>query len=247
MPGKKWTEERKDAHKARLEAKRAAKKSAEKSLEFIGHFERQVLLFCGKHALNNLFRNCGYYKLNKLCFGTEPGCINLDKICDEILQEAVSIYNVKDKDNAKVVKQYLEDNACDPKRGNYKDEVIQAAIRQADCSYARFFPTLTVDGKAQKCGKMKECLQLYVNSLSPKDRNNVIGCIFNQNSKHWTSAVPSNVEGKKNVNDYWYFDSLKKAPLKMSEIKFGGKWESGWVVFKNDDFLTADSYDSDTD
>jgi len=246
MPGKPWTQERKDAHRAKMEAKKAGaakKKSFEKSLEFVGHFERQVLLFCGKHALNNLFRNCGYYKLNKLCFGTELGCINLDQICDDILKEAVKIYNAKDKDNEKKVKQYLEDNACDPENGNYKDEVIQKAIERADCSYKRIFPTVTIDGKSEKCGKMKDCLQSYLNSLEPKKLNNVIGCIFNQDSKHWTSAVP----GKKKdaVDDYWYFDSLKKSPVKISTIKFGKKWQSGWVVFKNEDYLTADSYDSD--
>ena len=144
MPGKPWTQERKDA----LREKRIAQEKQKlQNIQFYGYFERQHLSFCAKHALNNLFRNCGYGGLNKLCFGTEDKCINLDEICDEILEEAMKNYNLKDAHNASVKQQYVDDHACDPEHGNYKDEVIQAALERADCTYERFFPTISVDGK----------------------------------------------------------------------------------------------------
>jgi hypothetical protein len=100
---------------------------------WIPYFETQKKLYCGMHALNNIWKNYNKERANTTftvknkC--KSPHAVNIQKICKELLNERLLRSPKKDKDY--ISKEY----AC-YSEGMFPDEVMRKVIlSQQEISY----------------------------------------------------------------------------------------------------------------
>lgn len=95
---------------------------------YLRFFESQKSLYCGMHALNNIWNN--YFKNNKVIFSVSDTCtekktINLNKICKELL-------NNKLKNSPSRKKKSIQNEFKCYDNGFFADEVLYKAIVDQD-------------------------------------------------------------------------------------------------------------------
>ena len=160
--------------------------------------QMQNNLFCGAHALNNLFQNCRkrkHFKNLHFTFENEEikstaERINLNNVCIKNQKKALKQYgflnNDKSIDYERLNTDYPDwkhDLGCDQRHGNYSEDVIFKALKLAGFQHQQIWPSKDVDTKIVSKKEFEKIL---------KTQKVPYGYLINTTRpdiKHWICAV----------------------------------------------------------